>query len=169
MSIFAYLFLVSLLLFLFGIFSPRLVLFGVKNPTRGRSALIYGISTLTSLVLLITMSIQPPQPVNGEEKSELVAVHEQKPAEAPEQTIPAPQGEPAPAAPEPKQPEQNPAPATTPVPKQPVTTPAPKQQQPFVSYSNCTQVKAAGKAPLRRGDAGYSSKLDRDGDGIACE
>jgi hypothetical protein len=27
----------------------------------------------------------------------------------------------------------------------------------------------AGAAPIHRGDPGYSSKLDRDGDGIACE
>jgi glucan-binding YG repeat protein len=36
-------------------------------------------------------------------------------------------------------------------------------------YPNCAAVRAAGKAPLHRGDPGYSSKLDRDGDGIACE
>lgn len=36
-------------------------------------------------------------------------------------------------------------------------------------YHNCSEVKAAGKAPLRRGEPGYLSKLDRDGDGIACE
>lgn len=38
-----------------------------------------------------------------------------------------------------------------------------------VSYPNCTAVKAAGKAPLHQGDPGYSSKLDRDNDGVACE
>lgn len=38
-----------------------------------------------------------------------------------------------------------------------------------VSYANCSQAKAAGAAPLHRGDPGYSSKLDRDGDGTACE
>lgn len=37
------------------------------------------------------------------------------------------------------------------------------------SYKNCTEVRAAGMAPLRRGQAGYSTDLDRDGDGIACE
>ncbi|WP_077223334.1 excalibur calcium-binding domain-containing protein [Rathayibacter sp. VKM Ac-2630] len=36
-------------------------------------------------------------------------------------------------------------------------------------YENCTAVRAAGAAPIRTGDAGYSRKLDRDGDGIACE
>jgi hypothetical protein len=37
------------------------------------------------------------------------------------------------------------------------------------SYSNCDQARAAGKAPLRKGEPGYSRKLDRDGDGVACE
>ncbi|MEV0545142.1 excalibur calcium-binding domain-containing protein [Nocardia salmonicida] len=46
-----------------------------------------------------------------------------------------------------------------------VPVPAPAS----VSYSNCKAVKAAGAAPLRRGDPGYSSDLDRDGDGVACE
>lgn len=38
-----------------------------------------------------------------------------------------------------------------------------------VFYANCDAVRAAGKAPLLRGQPGYSSSLDRDGDGIACE
>ncbi|WP_440712099.1 GmrSD restriction endonuclease domain-containing protein [Gordonia sp. FQ] len=38
-----------------------------------------------------------------------------------------------------------------------------------VYYENCAAVRAAGKAPLLRGEPGYSAKLDRDGDGIACE
>ena len=38
-----------------------------------------------------------------------------------------------------------------------------------VYYANCTAVRAAGKAPLRRGDPGYRAGLDRDDDGIACE
>ena len=36
-------------------------------------------------------------------------------------------------------------------------------------YANCSAAKAAGAAPLYRGDAGYRSALDRDGDGVACE
>lgn len=36
-------------------------------------------------------------------------------------------------------------------------------------YQNCSAVKAAGAAPIYRGDPGYSGKLDRDGDGVACE
>lgn len=38
-----------------------------------------------------------------------------------------------------------------------------------VSYPNCDAVRAAGKAPIRRGEPGYAPKLDRDGDGIACD
>ena len=32
-----------------------------------------------------------------------------------------------------------------------------------------TTTRAAGAAPLHTGDPGYSRKLDRDGDGDACE
>ncbi|MFF3065282.1 excalibur calcium-binding domain-containing protein [Oerskovia sp. NPDC057915] len=38
-----------------------------------------------------------------------------------------------------------------------------------VSYANCDAVRAAGKAPIRVGEPGYSKKLDRDGDGVGCE
>lgn len=38
-----------------------------------------------------------------------------------------------------------------------------------VYYANCSEVRAAGAAPIRSGDPGYSRRLDRDGDGVACE
>ena len=38
-----------------------------------------------------------------------------------------------------------------------------------VYYANCAAVRAAGADPISTGDPGYSRKLDRDGDGIACE
>lgn len=37
------------------------------------------------------------------------------------------------------------------------------------TYANCSAVRAAGAAPIHRGDPGYGSHLDRDGDGVACE
>lgn len=37
------------------------------------------------------------------------------------------------------------------------------------SFSSCAQARAAGAAPLRKGKPGYSRRLDRDGDGVACE
>jgi hypothetical protein len=39
----------------------------------------------------------------------------------------------------------------------------------FVYYKDCDAARAAGAAPLHRGDPGYRSGLDRDGDGVACE
>ena len=36
-------------------------------------------------------------------------------------------------------------------------------------YPNCSTARAAGAAPIRRGEPGYRAELDRDGDGTACE
>lgn len=38
-----------------------------------------------------------------------------------------------------------------------------------VTYRNCAEARAAGAAPVRRGDPGYAPHLDRDNDGIGCE
>jgi hypothetical protein len=37
------------------------------------------------------------------------------------------------------------------------------------SYDTCGDARAAGAAPVRAGDPGYGSHLDRDGDGVGCE
>ncbi|KFZ83341.1 hypothetical protein ED92_05405 [Amycolatopsis sp. MJM2582] len=53
------------------------------------------------------------------------------------------------------------------------STPPPAAAEPdppkAVSYANCDAVRAAGAAPLYAGQPGYNRKLDRDGDGVACE
>lgn len=36
-------------------------------------------------------------------------------------------------------------------------------------YRNCTEARAAGAAPVRRGEPGYAPHLDRDNDGVGCE
>lgn len=36
-------------------------------------------------------------------------------------------------------------------------------------YKNCTAAREAGAAPVHRGEPGYGTHLDRDGDGIGCE
>jgi Excalibur calcium-binding domain len=36
-------------------------------------------------------------------------------------------------------------------------------------FRSCADARAAGAAPLRRGQPGYAYHLDADGDGIACE
>jgi len=38
-----------------------------------------------------------------------------------------------------------------------------------VYFANCAAARAAGAAPLRRGDPGYRPEMDGDGDGVACE
>lgn len=38
-----------------------------------------------------------------------------------------------------------------------------------VYYKNCSEARAAGAAPVKRGDPGYASHLDRDNDGVGCE
>lgn len=37
------------------------------------------------------------------------------------------------------------------------------------AFANCAAARAAGAAPVRRGDPGYGPHLDRDRDGIGCE
>jgi excalibur calcium-binding domain-containing protein/uncharacterized protein DUF1524 len=37
------------------------------------------------------------------------------------------------------------------------------------AYVNCDAARAAGAAPVHRGDPGYAAHLDRDGDGTGCE
>jgi len=60
-------------------------------------------------------------------------------------------------------------PAGSTVSNPPAVQPVPAPPAGAVYYANCTAVRAAGAAPIHRGDPGYASKLDRDGDGIGCE
>ena len=69
-------------------------------------------------------------------------------------------GEPVPTA-------ATPAPGTPPAaPTADVPAGTPAGTEP---YANCAAARAAGAAPLHRGDAGWSDAMDGDGDGIACE
>lgn len=54
---------------------------------------------------------------------------------------------------------------------QPQSTAQPLETRSSASagYSNCDAARAAGAAPIYRGQADYDMRLDRDGDGIACE
>lgn len=50
------------------------------------------------------------------------------------------------------------------------SAPAPKKTgKGGAYYANCAAARAAGAAPVRRGQPGYGSHLDRDGDGVGCE
>jgi len=37
------------------------------------------------------------------------------------------------------------------------------------AFRNCAAARAAGAAPVRRGDPGYGAHLDRDNDGVGCK
>ncbi|WP_425839899.1 GmrSD restriction endonuclease domain-containing protein [Microbacterium sp. PA5] len=66
--------------------------------------------------------------------------------------------------------EEEPEPTPEPKPaKKPKPKPTKEAEQEYVYYQNCAAAKAAGAAPVRRGDPGYGSHLDRDGDGVGCE
>ncbi|WP_419586975.1 excalibur calcium-binding domain-containing protein [Streptomyces sp. Qhu-G9] len=36
-------------------------------------------------------------------------------------------------------------------------------------YADCGEARAAGAAPVRRGEPGHASHLDRNGDGTGCD
>ncbi|WP_027459245.1 excalibur calcium-binding domain-containing protein [Deinococcus murrayi] len=59
---------------------------------------------------------------------------------------------------------QNPATAGTPRTAAPAPAPASS-----VHYKNCAAARAAGAAPVRVGQPGYGTHLDRDRDGVGCE
>lgn len=56
-----------------------------------------------------------------------------------------------------------------PKPPKVTTAAAPVEQPADAYYGNCAAARAAGAAPLHRGDPGYRRGLDRDGNGVACE
>jgi hypothetical protein len=62
-------------------------------------------------------------------------------------------------------PAAQPAPAPAPTTQAAPTPPPPAHAY----YANCAAARAAGKAPLYRGQPGYRAALDRDDDGVACE
>ncbi|MDQ3628798.1 MAG: excalibur calcium-binding domain-containing protein [Actinomycetota bacterium] len=51
----------------------------------------------------------------------------------------------------------------------PTTTPPPAPPSGDVYYENCDAARAVGAAPVYRGDPGYGTHLDADGDGVGCE
>ncbi len=117
--------------------------------------------------------------LDGEATGKVVAAEKEAPASTKEPakaTTPAPEKKPAVekapvvATPAPK-PEPKPEPKPVPAPE-PEPEPEPIIEEPeveYVFYENCSAVRAAGADPIYAGDPGYSSKLDRDGDGVGCE
>ncbi|MGW7415760.1 excalibur calcium-binding domain-containing protein [Streptomyces sp. NPDC054863] len=61
-----------------------------------------------------------------------------------------------------------PAPARDRKPPAKATKKAKTETKAKTYFKNCSAVRAAGAAPIRRGDPGFGRHLDRDGDGVAC-
>ncbi|MBP2527324.1 hypothetical protein J3A74_006507 [Rhodococcus sp. PvP104] len=55
--------------------------------------------------------------------------------------------------------------ATAPMPAEVPAAPVPSN----VTYRNCAAVRAAGAAPIRAGEPGFSTMFDGDSDGVGCE
>ncbi|KPM53868.1 hypothetical protein ACG83_23255 [Frankia sp. R43] len=98
----------------------------------------------------------PPAP-----STQAVQQRTQPPAAAPTQVAQQQAEAPAPEVAQ----TQPPAAPAQPAQTQPPADPAPAG----VSFGSCAEARAAGAAPLYRGQPGYSSSLDRDHDGVACE
>ena len=56
-----------------------------------------------------------------------------------------------------------------PRPAEPADVPAGTPPGPVAPFGTCADARAAGAAPLHRGDPGWSDGMDGDGDGVACE
>lgn len=130
-----------------------------QDPAQGKTA------TSKTIKLTAKAKVKPTPSPTPTTKS---------PSPTPTTTSPTPTPTPEPTseapapAPEPAQPghqEQAPAPAVV---HQEQRAPAPAPE-PEVFYKNCAAARAAGAAPIYRGQPGYRSKLDADGDGIACD
>ncbi len=89
----------------------------------------------------------------------------------PPATTTEPTASPTPSVPSPARTATTPAPRPAPTTTSRTTEPpkaTPSDPPGGVYYKNCGAVRAAGAAPLHRGEPGYSAHLDPDGDGVAC-
>ncbi len=129
-----------------------------RQPAAIKVLLVSGVAVLTCCGGLLGIGVAA-EPDTAPEK----AVAQEVPTvTASTTTAPAPEVSTA-------SPEPSPSP-TTAAPTQPASKPSPrKTTKPAVHYKNCDAVRAAGKAPLLRGQPGYRTGLDRDLDGEACE
>ena len=123
-----------------------------------------GAAAVFSLLVIIAAAAGDPQPAGPQPRLADAAA---TPAPTPSATAsptPSPTVAATPSATAAPTPSPTPRPAVTSAPK---VAPVPTAASPY--YANCAAVRAAGKAPLYRGQPGYRAGLDGDADGIACE
>jgi len=158
-----------------------------RYGVEGRGWQLMGIGALAGLALLAGFqvfgggdqaqpeSLPPPRVVRTQPSDEVSQLPSDSATPSPANGLPTPTSGPTTdtTTPDPTQSETITPTPTSPTPVLPSTASTPKTVQSRaatpVFYKNCGAVRAAGKAPLRRGDPGYSLTLDRDGDGIACD
>ncbi|GAA4934199.1 excalibur calcium-binding domain-containing protein [Actinoplanes utahensis] len=120
----------------------------------------------------VVTTTPPTDPV----RTTAAAATDSTPTAVPTSSAPVLPSTPAPAVttskPKPAVTTTRPKPAVTttkPKPKPTPTEEPTEEEEENVYYANCTAARNAGAAPLYRGQPGYRAKLDRDGDGVACE
>jgi hypothetical protein len=64
---------------------------------------------------------------------------------------------------------QQPSESNRPLSRAPAPSPSSVGAGASWSYRNCAAARAAGAAPIHRGEPGYGAHMDGDGDGVACE
>jgi hypothetical protein len=150
--------------------------FWVEDDRPRRRGWLIGAGIAASLTVLFAIAISSGQGDSGsfntapESTPSADAPQEAEPA--PPATSPIPTPSPTPSPTPPPEPTATPSPAVprladVPPPASPKAKPKPKAKP--VYYRNCDAVRAAGKAPLHRGEPGFRDSLDGDDDGVACE
>jgi hypothetical protein len=127
----------------------------IKDHRRHDVPMLRRIASIIAVAFLLTACGQPNKAADYQEPD--------TPAQVVTTTSPVPA--PTRAAATSPAPTKAPTSKATAKPKPKATTTEPED----VYYANCAAVRAAGAAPIHAGDPGYSRKLDRDGDGVACE
>ena len=108
--------------------------------------------------------------VTPAEKSAIDAVLRSCPTQrVPRMTAPLPVAGPLPFEPLPDQPLLAQPLLPQPLPSQPLPVQPVAAIPGAALYANCAAARAAGAAPLRRGQPGYRPALDGDSDGVACQ
>ncbi|MEU1234812.1 excalibur calcium-binding domain-containing protein [Micromonospora aurantiaca] len=135
-----------------------------RQPAAIKLLLVSGVAVLTCCGGLLGIGIAAGPATEPDKAPEKAVAQEVPTVAAPTTTAPAPEVSTV-------SPEPSPSPTTAaPTTAKPASKPTPrKTTKPAVYYKNCDAVRAAGKAPLLRGQPGYRTGLDRDLDGEACE
>ncbi len=165
---------------------PTLVVWIRARKLRdGSRGLTTSTATIWTAAFILGCALTPAAPVTSKPDVAAAAPVEQAappsapveqaaPPSAPQPVVMTPPVPEAQRSPRPSTqvPPSSPAPRTAPAPQvapAPVRQDATDEPSGAVYYKNCAAARAAGAAPIQRGEPGYRSALDRDDDGTACD